>query len=89
MTPRELDSQSPVKISRWIEVHSQECIDIDDGLHAFTLECIEALSERGKMFIDSMGRIWARWDENGLYHPFHTNHGKELVGYRLSSKAAN
>ena len=89
MTPMELDNQSPIKIDRWIEVHSQECKELDDGLHWFTLKCINIGFEDGWMIADMHGRIWGRNRETGIYYPFHTEHGKELVGYRLSGKAAN
>lgn len=89
MTPQELESQSAIKINRWVEVHSQECKDIDSDLHWFTLKCIKIGFEDGYMITDSLGRIWGRNTTTGEYYPFHTEYGKELIGYRLSSKAAN
>lgn len=89
MTPAELDAQSKIKVDRWIEVHSQECKDIDDGLHWFTIKCMNIGFEDGFMFVDTLGRIWGRNRETSECYPFHTEHGKELVGYRLAKKAAN
>jgi len=93
MTPQELDSQSSVKIDRWIDVHSPECKEIDGHLHSFTLRCMKIGFEDGFMHTDMLGRIWGRNRETGEYYPFHTEYGygdnKQLIGYRLSSKAAN
>lgn len=88
MTPAQLDAQCPVKIDRWVDVHSDECKVIDDDLHWFTLKCMKIGFEDGWMFTDSLGRLWGKGKDNKLF-PYHTEYGKELVGYRISARAAN
>lgn len=89
MKPQELEAQSPIKIDRWVDVHSSDCKEIDGDLHAFTLKCIKIGFEDGAMFVDNLGRIWCKWKSEGPCFPFHTEFGKQFIGYRLASKAAN
>jgi hypothetical protein len=87
MSPQELDAQSSTKVERWIDVHSQECRDMDDT-REFTLKCLKIGFEDGYMFTDSLGRIWCK-GQDGRMHPFHFEYGKKLIGYRLPKTAAN
>jgi hypothetical protein len=40
MTPQELEQQSPIKVCRWVDIHSPECKEIDGDMHHFTLQCL-------------------------------------------------
>jgi hypothetical protein len=88
MTPKELDAQSPIKIDRWVDVSSAECKELDDT-YAFTKKCIAIGMEDKWMFVDSLGRIWGKSSDSTTCFPFHFEHGKQLIGYRLSTRAAN
>lgn len=80
MTPAELDAQSPIKVNRWVDVHSDECKIIDDGTHDFTLLCIKYGMEDGSMFTDSLVRLWGKWG-NGPCHPFHAEYGSQIIDF--------
>jgi len=87
MRPQELDQQSNVNISRWVELNSQECRDMDDSYH-FTQKCVKIGFEDGWMIVDAMGRLWGK-GKAGEYFPFHFTYGNQNIGYRISAKAAN
>ena len=87
MTPQELDAQSPITVMRWVDVHSEECKDMDDTWD-FTVRCLTYGFDDGYMFTDSLGRIWCKGTD-GFKHPFHFEYGKQLIGYRLPKTAAN
>jgi hypothetical protein len=88
LTPKQLDKQSKVKIDRWIEVGSEEWRMMDDNTD-FTNKCIRLGFQKPPfLFTDSMGRIWGKGSQEG-YYPFHFEYGKQLIGYRMSKKAAN
>ncbi len=88
-TPSELDAQSKIKISRWIDVESAECKKIDDN-YALTKRIIRMLYEQepAYLFTDQNGRLWGRGEDN-LFYPYHFTYGKKFIGFRLSKKAAN
>lgn len=91
-SPKELDAQSVIKIDEWLDVSSQRCKDIDDD-YALTKRMLKVgFEEPAFLACDLDGRIFGR-GENGRYYPFHFEYGhgdsKKLIGYRLSSKAAN
>lgn len=87
-SPQELDAQSPIKITRWVDIDSEEFYDLDDdpGLTKKFLRI--GFREPAFFFCDTLGRIWGK-GENGIYYPYHFNRGKTLYGYRISKKAAN
>ncbi len=89
-TGQELDAQSPVKIDRWIDVDSEECKDMDETPD-FTRKIMRIGFEDGWLFTDLQGRIWghAKNEENGPFFPFHFEWGSQLIGYRISKRAAN
>jgi len=86
-SPRELDTQSPVKIDRWVDIDTQEWRDLDED-PALTKKMMKIGFEANVLFTDSMGRIWGK-GEGGKYYPFHFDKGPKLYGFRLSKKAAN
>jgi hypothetical protein len=95
--PEELDAQSPVKVSRWLDVHSEEFKQIDD-YRPFTMKLLRmGFEDNGPqdpawMYTDSMGRVWGHdpRDPSKPHYPLHmeTQRG-EVIGMRLSKKAAN
>ena len=88
LSPKELDSQSKIRIDRWIELDSEECRSLDDN-YAFTKQCLKlGLEEPAMLAFDSSGRIWGRGVDN-VFYPFHMEYKGQLIGYRLSKKAAN
>ena len=89
LSPKQLDAQNNINIDRWIDIHSEEAKRIDDN-HSFTLKCLRlGMQEPVFMHVDSAGRIWGQGSEPGRYYPFHLEHGKKLIGLRLSAKASN
>lgn len=87
-TPKELDAQSKIKVDRWIEVGSEEWKELDDN-PSFTKKCIKlGFMEPAYFFADALGRIWGK-GEDGLYYPFHFKSFGAIIGYRMSTRAAN
>lgn len=88
LSPAYLDSQSKVAISRWVDVDSEECRDIDDD-YAFTKKILKnGFADPPFLFTDRLGRIWGKGNA-GEFWPLHFEYGSKLIGYRLSKKAAN
>jgi len=89
LSPKELDTQSKIKISKWIDVESEECRALDDN-YALTKKMIRMLYEKepAYLFTDQRGYLWGM-GEDGRYYPFHFEYQGKLIGYRLSKKAAN
>jgi hypothetical protein len=96
-SPEELDAQSPVKISRFIDIDSQECKEMDED-RAFTKKLIlmgfegNGPDDPPFMYLDKNGRIWGRNPKNpsSPHYPLHfTSPRGELIGYKMSKKAAN
>lgn len=88
MNAKELEAQSPVKIDRWVDVYSEECRMMDDT-YDFTKKIMRLGFEDGWMFTDSEGRIWGKDKTGGPCFPFHFEYGNQLIGYRISKRAAN
>lgn len=86
LSPSELDKQSPISISRWIDIESQEAKDMDPDIK-LTKKWFKLLSSSNDLVADSNGRIWGK-GENSWY-PYHFNIGKVNYGYRLSRIASN
>jgi hypothetical protein len=87
--PKDLDAQSKIMIDEWIDVDSDEVRSMDDN-YALTKKMIRMLHDKepAYLFTDSLGRLFGK-GEDGFYYPFHFEYGKKLIGYRLSTKAAN
>jgi hypothetical protein len=89
LSPKQLDAQNPIKIDRWLDLHSDECRSIDDN-REFTLHCLKlGMREPAFLFTDSRGYLWGSGKEPGKYYPFHLEHGNKLIGLKLSTKASN
>lgn len=87
MKAKDLDAQSVIYISKWVDVDSQECKMLDDN-RPFTKKCIMVLSETGNMITDELGRIWGKGTD-GSYYPLHLEVGTKLYGLKMPKKAAN
>ena len=88
LSPAFLDSQALITVSRWLDVDSDECRELDDN-QEFTRKILRlGFADPPFLFCDSLGRIWGRGNWNTLY-PFHFESGKELIGYRMSKRADN
>ena len=86
--PKELDNQSPIHVDKWIDVDSSECRELDDN-YSFTKKIVKlGFQEPAYLAVDKLGRIWGR-GENNKFYPFHMNRGKNIIGYRISKRAAN
>jgi hypothetical protein len=86
--PKELDAQSQIVISKWVDLDSEEWRQLDDD-PSFTKKIIRlGMQEPAYLATDLSGRIWGR-GENGRYYPLHFENGKRLIGVRISKKAAN
>lgn len=83
---KQLDSQCKVKITRWIDIDSEECAMLDPDI-ALAKKWAKLLMPDGSLFTDSEGRIWGKGKEG--YYPFHFEVGNKLYGYRMSKKATN
>ena len=96
MSPAELDKQSPVRISRWLDIDSSELKEIDDD-RKFTKKIIlmgfeEQPGSPAWMYTDAQGRIfgWNPKNPDAPHYPLHfTAPSGELIGYKISKKAAN
>lgn len=88
-TPQELDTQSKIKIDRWVEIGSEEWKDLDDN-PAFTKKILRLGLHHPEpfLFTDTMGRIWGKGND-GTFYPFHFEYGKKKLGYRISALALN
>lgn len=87
-SPQELDKQSAVVIAKWVDLGSEEWLSLDDD-PGLTKKVVRMLTnEPAYLAVDSLGRLWGR-GENGRYYPFHVENGKNLIGIRISKKAAN
>ena len=89
LSPKQLDVQAKIKIDYWLDVESERCKEIDNN-YAFTKKMIKMLYDQSPqyLFTDNLGRFWG-CGEDGVYYPFHMEYNGQLVGYRLSKKAAN
>lgn len=87
-SPKELDAQAVIKVDAWVDLDSERWREIDDD-PSLTKKWLRLLmKEPAYLFTDSDGRVWGK-GENGVYYPYHTEHGKKLYGVRISKKAAN
>ncbi len=84
-SPKSLDTQSKIKIDRWVEIDSEECSNLDPDVKLARGWVKKFLGDF--LFTDNDGRIWGESD-NG-YYPLHFEVGTRLYGYRISKKAAN
>ena len=85
-SPKELDLQCKVSISKWVDLYGQEIRDMDPDIN-LTIKWFKMLQGE-YLFTDRDGRIFGRGN-NGYWYPYHFTYGKKNIGYRLSSKAAN
>ena len=89
ISPKELDSQSPVVIDRWVDIDSQECKELDDDRKT-TLMMMKSGIEGDYMMVDKDGRVFVKSPEESTYFPLHFEwRKKELIGYRITKKALN
>lgn len=86
MKAKDLDAQSTVYISKWVEVDSDECRRLDDN-RPFTKKCIRVLEETGNLVVDEQGRIWGRGDT--YYYPLHIEVNGRNYGFKMAKKALN
>jgi len=84
-SPKVLDTQSKVKIDRWVDINSEECSNLDPDAKLARDWIKKYVGDF--LFTDTDGRIWGESD-NG-YYPFHFEVGKRLYGYRISKSASN
>ena len=84
----ELIKQSPVKITRWIDVDGIESKEIDDD-RQFTKKILLIGEEDGFLSIDAQGCIWGLDEKRDRYYPFYIECGKDLLGFCLPKKALN
>lgn len=87
ISPIELDSQSHIRIDKWLDLNSSECKEKDPN-HFLTKKFLKIGIEDNFLFTDQLGRVWGK-GKNNNYYPFHFNIGKTLYGIRLSNTAAN
>ena len=85
-SPRDLDRQSPITITKWLDLHSDECKDMDPD-HDLTIKWFKML-QGDVLSVDSDGRIWGK-GSSGNYYPYHFDYGKQQYGYRIAKLAAN
>lgn len=88
LSPKELDSQSLVPISEWVDVGSPRCKELDKEPHLTKYMMRVGFQEPAFLFTDNYGRIFGRGSE-GRYYPFHISVGDRNIGFRISAKAAN
>lgn len=88
LTPAQLDAQSPVRMSEWIDIHSERARQIDD-MYSITLKWMRIAVEGNILFADRLGRLWGKTDKVGIYSPYHFEYGASLIGYRVSAQASN
>jgi hypothetical protein len=87
-SPAELDTQTKIKVNRWIEVGSEEWRMLDETPE-FTKKIIAlGFKEPAYLFTDANGRIWGK-GEDGFFYPFHFKQGSTVIGYRLTKRAVN
>jgi len=90
MNPKFLDSQSEIKIDKWVDVGSEEC-NLLDNTPDFTKKILKMGFEEPDPYLitDWNGRVWGKPNANGKYFPLHFEYGKQLIGYRISKNASN
>jgi hypothetical protein len=88
MNPSQLDRQSPIQIHEYVEIGSPRWRELDETPD-FTKKVIRYGLEDGYIFLDSLGRVWCKWERGDTYTPLHFEVGNRLYGYKMSSKAAN
>lgn len=88
MSPEELEAQSPVHIDKWIDIASEDAQLMDQDFE-LTKKMMKIGFEDGWMITDSLGRIYGKNPEKGIYFPFHFEYGSLLIGYRNCKKASN
>ena len=95
--PEELDAQSEIQISRWLDVDSTECKELDDN-RPFTKKIIlmgfesNGTNDPAFMYTDSLGRIFGHDPHHPEkpHYPLHfTAPNGELIGFKICKKAAN
>jgi hypothetical protein len=86
--PKVLDQQSTTPIDRWVDLHSQECKEMDD-FHRFTIKVFETgRMAPATLHLDALGRIWML-SGNGRFYPFHFEYQGKMIGYRIVAQASN
>ena len=86
-SPKELDTQSPVQIDKWLEMDSEECRDLDSD-YEVTKKIMKIGFDSGAMAYDSSGRVWGQ-GTSVRWYPLHFIRRNKKYGYRLAKKAAN
>lgn len=83
---KQLDKQSIVYISKWVDIDSPEAKANDDN-RVFTKKVLNMLLNSNDLFTDELGRVWGQGKEN--FYPFHLEVGKQLWGIKIIKNAAN
>jgi hypothetical protein len=87
LSPKELDDQCQIKMDRWIDIFSEEIREMDPD-YKLAIKWFKMLQEGpGGLFTDSSGRIWLHGKDK--YYPYHFIYKNQLIGYRISARAAN
>jgi hypothetical protein len=88
LTPKQLDEQSIVYLSGWLDLGSQRWRMTDD-MPELTKEWVTMLTkDPAFLHADSQGRLWGLGND-GHYFPFHIECCGKLYGIRVVKKAAN
>jgi hypothetical protein len=88
LSAKELDAQSPIRIDRWVDAGSEECLMLDPDYDITKMMMRVGFKDPPFLFTDSAGRIWGTSDGD-KYFPLHFENRGKLIGYRLPKKAAN
>jgi hypothetical protein len=87
-SPQELDQQAKIIVDKWLEVESEDCRKMDQN-YFLTKRIIElGFQEPAYLMADQNGRLWGRGVDQ-YWYPFHFEYDGQLIGYKLSKKAAN
>ena len=87
-SPSQLDNQSPVKIVRWLDIDSNELNQIDN-YYSLTKKWLAMLLNNDTFKLDSLGRVWGFNKDKNQYYPYHIEYNNQLIGIKVSKKAAN
>jgi hypothetical protein len=87
LTPQQLDKQNSVLIDSWIDINCARAQEWDND-HDLSIKWMKMAAEAQMLRIDTQGRLWGE-SGDGKWFPYHFEHGNKLVGYKLSSLAAN
>lgn len=87
LSPAQLDAQGRVQITEWVDINSPKAQELDDD-PVLSVKWLVLGVQSGFICIDTMGRLWGAGD-HGSYYPYHFQHGTNLYGYKVSTRASN